>query len=1216
MNAPVRPPLHGEVIAPDDRLGVLAFMHPLKSTYELVLVPVGASFAEIVDACEQQCNVSRLAEGARVTWNGEIVPREVWHLIRPKKGQHITVRAVAGDFIITPIIAAVSTALSLSPFVTSLLTVAASFLLKLAISSLFPPASTKAEKVKTLYSISGLRNEVAKWEPVPAILGRIRAAPKYAASPVTEIIGDDQYIRMLFVWGIGPIDIADIKIGETPIDDYDDVEIETRNGYADDDPITLYTGQTVETTLSINPQQNEAVERDTAEEAIEIQIDLVAPQGIFRQSDSGSFKSYEVKLRIDYKLASAPSSAYALFSNVSFKGDSQDPIRRTFRKKVASGQYSVRVTRLSQNPEQEPRKGVAVNWVALRTLRKAKAIDFPLPLALTAIRIRATDQLNGTPDNLNAILQTRGKRWNGSQWLVDTKAARVTTRNPGDLMRHVLQGAANKRPSPDSKIDLPMIQAFSDYCRAKGFNFDMNRDFRASVWDTLRDVAAAGRGVPLYRDGIWSAAWERTNAPIVQHFTPRNSWNMRRKIEYKAAPDALRCKFLNADKAWIEDEILVFPVGSTKNKNTPNLQTELAEFPGVTDKATIVKLARYRMAEGALRPATFTLSSDLDHLRCTRGDRVYIAYDTLMNTGGMPGRVKSVSGQTVTLDTPVTMAPGVTYGIRFRRANNDSLLRTVVTNPGIQTVITLAGSGSVPSGPNTGSAGDMWSFGPLGQEAGVFRLREIHHNDDLSAELELVDDAPTIEDADDQPIPDYDSGLVAPIDISQFPPTNLRVVETLEVKGSKGTYVATLSFDTPTLAGMSYFTGIATNADGNSVRSRRRADGRELRFVDLDPGVWSFAVYIEYADRRPSKRSASISQKIVGSNAYPDDVDTLKLNAVGQNLTLSWNAPAGPVASYQVRYSPKTTGVLWDKMSSLQKSVKVPTLQTKLRDGTYAVKAVGFGGKQSRTAAFAVVVNSGIVGINVISTISEPGTFSGAKAQTVVEAGELRLTFGGNIFGVADVFALPDAFTPGGETSYSPSGTYLIPGSIDLGAVYTSALSPQIDARGTTSAIDVFNFADVFEPDDVFGFDSSDWDATIQISTTQVDPALSVWSEYQDLDAGDITARAMRFRLLLESMASGVTPRVSSASIVVDMPDRSVAGKDISVPTAGLAVAFTPPFKELRGISIAAQDMASGDRYTITSKGRSGFTIRFFNSAGTAVARTFDYTAIGYGVSR
>jgi hypothetical protein len=41
--------------------------------------------------------------------------------------------------------------------------------------------------------------------------------------------------------------------------------------------------------------------------------------------------------------------------------------------------------------------------------------------------------------------------------------------------------------------------------------------------------------------------------------------------------------------------------------------------------------------------------------------------------------------------------------------------------------------------------------------------------------------------------------------------------------------------------------------------------------------------------------------------------------------------------------------------------------------------------------------------------------------------------------------------------------------------------------------------------------------------------------------------------------------------------------------------------------------LATGDFFAVTSVTRTGFTVEFKNSAGTAVNRQFTYTANGYG---
>ena len=79
------------------------------------------------------------------------------------------------------------------------------------------------------------------------------------------------------------------------------------------------------------------------------------------------------------------------------------------------------------------------------------------------------------------------------------------------------------------------------------------------------------------------------------------------------------------------------------------------------------------------------------------------------------------------------------------------------------------------------------------------------------------------------------------------------------------------------------------------------------------------------------------------------------------------------------------------------------------------------------------------------------------------------------------------------------------------------------------------------------------------------------------------------------------------------MPDRIIADNDLTVTAAGRTITFAPAFRALQGLGIAAENMATGDYYTLTSKSETGFTIQFFNASNAAIERRFDYVAKGYG---
>ena len=125
----------------------------------------------------------------------------------------------------------------------------------------------------------------------------------------------------------------------------------------------------------------------------------------------------------------------------------------------------------------------------------------------------------------------------------------------------------------------------------------------------------------------------------------------------------------------------------------------------------------------------------------------------------------------------------------------------------------------------------------------------------------------------------------------------------------------------------------------------------------------------------------------------------------------------------------------------------------------------------------------------------------------------------------------------------------------------------------------------------------------------------STYTGFRTYVLGEYKARYIKLRVKLTTDSSTATPSISALSATIDMPDRSVAESDITSGTSssGKAVTFSPAFKELQGLGISAQSLATGDFYELTSKSATGFTIKFKNSSGTVVSRDFDYVAKGYG---
>lgn len=191
---------------------------------------------------------------------------------------------------------------------------------KAEVQSLFPASgSTNLPKIQSTpasYSVSGTQNAVAPFAVIPKVYGQRRAYPMLAAPAFTEPFGKshtelylNEYLLMLVVLGYGPLDITQIKIGDTAIEDYEDVEWEVRAGYPDDAPPSLYTGAVEEASLneqlvvSANPPQLQGWKQaTTGAGADEIALQITWPEGFWEVNNVGNDHGEAMLIQVQYRL--------------------------------------------------------------------------------------------------------------------------------------------------------------------------------------------------------------------------------------------------------------------------------------------------------------------------------------------------------------------------------------------------------------------------------------------------------------------------------------------------------------------------------------------------------------------------------------------------------------------------------------------------------------------------------------------------------------------------------------------------------------------------------------------------------------------------------------------------------------------------------------------------------------------------------------------------
>ena len=152
------------------------------------------------------------------------------------------------------------------------------------------------------YAITGTSNRLNPYGAIPRVYGKRRLFPVLAAKPYTETVGNERYMRLLLLVGYGPLKIEDIRVGATPISAFDGAEVEIREGWENDAPITLHTQRIEEDPLSIALTAAGGWRTITSRPgAREISLDISFDRGLAFYNDQGGRSNATVEFDAEYR---------------------------------------------------------------------------------------------------------------------------------------------------------------------------------------------------------------------------------------------------------------------------------------------------------------------------------------------------------------------------------------------------------------------------------------------------------------------------------------------------------------------------------------------------------------------------------------------------------------------------------------------------------------------------------------------------------------------------------------------------------------------------------------------------------------------------------------------------------------------------------------------------------------------------------------------------
>ena len=912
----------------------------------------------------------------------------------------------------------------LTPLQAGLLGAAVSIGGRFLANALFPPAQPESGgSFNRLAALTGTSNRVAAFQPIPALYGRMRYFPPVpmTARPFTELKGNDQYLRMLLVLGHGPMDIGGnevgvgrsaiteetsgiagkIKIGETDILEFDEVDFEIGRP----DQMSLYTSRIDE----INPAwvtdkdpwglDGASTVRTTSPAITEISLDVNGR--LFSQGAKGQLGWGKVTWQIEY--APAGSGTWTLVTDSWIvRSYRKETVREGFRFKVPEGQYDVRLTRVENDYEHDEVRVGEMTWSALRSIRggeRAFDVDGTITMAL---RIKATDQLRGTLQDLSVEATRVLPVWDGAAWVEQP------TRTPAWAYADILTGNANRRPFDKSKINTGQLAAWASQTDGDGDFFDIVYDSDGTTLDRMREVTAAGRASWAVNDDTSIGVIRDVVETPRMLITPRNSSGYTYTIKAPDTPHALRVQFVDAN-TWETTERLVFDDGFDESNAT---FFETLECRGCTDPDQAWRFGRFHLAQSRLRPEAHEWDQDVQHLRYRRGDTLTLVHDVVA-IGLAAGRVKSVTtdgnGDVTSFvsDEELPMQPGDSYAVKVQLFDGGVAEGTIENAGTLTTVVTL-------DSPAAGIEPDnLFMFGEAGKVSLDVKVTRMDPRGEFSFHIVAVPAAPEIQNAITGAIPPFTPVLTEPIDPDKLPlpvPTITAIAsdENVLLQDADGSLRVRMLVETivPAFPGWD-----------NRMQARYRAVGestwvlsepvlaKALSLFDVSETVQYEAQARSVRGERFSAWSTKKTHTVVGKTTPPKTVTGFTANDARDRIELTWDANAAPDTDrYEIR-----EGSDWASGAPIAR-VNATSFQTREpRNGPWHIKAVDTSGNFSASAA------SASINVALPAVTNLTGTVIGNNAR-------LRWAWSAGTFDL-DTFAIREGATLAGASEIGTSDT-------------------------------------------------------------------------------------------------------------------------------------------------------------------------------------------------
>ncbi|CAM3634882.1 hypothetical protein TH8_08675 [Thalassospira profundimaris] len=530
------------------------------------------------------------------------------------------------------------------------------------------------------YSLSAQGNEARLGQPIPVLYGRHLIYPDLATQPYQEFAGNEQYLFQLHVIGQGEYDLEQVRIEDTPIAAFEEVETEI---VGPGGTVTLFetdvvtapevAGQELRSTGDGGDWVGPFTANPVETQAGHIGIDVVFARGLYYANDAGGLDTRSAQWEVQARAVDDDGQAigdWTTLGTESHSAATNTALRLSYKYAVTPGRYEVRMIRLDAI-DTSSRAGHELRWGALRAYLEGTpdfgqeagsggAATGTQGVTLLAVKMRATDNLSQRSSRMiNCVVTRRLPVWEPITGWSAPQPTRSIAWAFADACR-----ASYGAGLADGRIDLLALYALDQIWTGRGDTFDGVFDSAMTVWEALTRIARCGRAVPVLQGGIVRLFRDAAQTLPVAMFGPRNIVKGSFKIQYimpgEDTADAVTVEFFNA-RAWKPDEV------------TASLPDSAAEKPakvtlfGCTDEAQAAREGLYMAADNRYRRKLVSWRTELDGLIPTYGDLVAVTHD--MPRWGQGGEVVAwdETEALLSVSEPLEWVEGQDHYIALRR---------------------------------------------------------------------------------------------------------------------------------------------------------------------------------------------------------------------------------------------------------------------------------------------------------------------------------------------------------------------------------------------------------------------------------------------------------------------------------------------------------------------------------------------------------------------